>query len=249
MSKENLSHFVRAALVREPEASPLYHRLMSALRAAITDRLLVPGEFLPSERALCQMLDVSRVTLRKAIDGLVEDGLLIRRQGSKTMVATRYEKSISALTGFSEDIRERGQSPGAVLLSRKVVTPTSTEAVALNIGLDEPVLRIERLRTADDRPLAIERAVLPANLLPSPEIVQDSLYEALDSLGLRPVQGVQRLRASLMSESDAKLLDSAPGDPILIMERCCSLADGRPIEFTQTRYKGDSYEFLTQLKM
>lgn len=248
MSVEKLSNFMRRTMQEESASTPLYHRLMSAFRAAIADQVLARGSFLPSERELCSDLAVSRVTLRKAIDGLVDDGLVIRRHGSRTMVAPRYEKSISSLTGFSEDTRARGQEPGAILLSRKMVMPTSTEAIALNMTLDQQVIRIERLRTADGRALAIERATLPADVLQSVENIGESLYATLDEMGLRPVQGVQRLRASVMSEADAKLLDSQPGSPLLIMERCCLLDDGRPIEFTQTRYNGAHYEFVTQLK-
>lgn len=248
MAQDNVSTFVRERLSRVSDNRPLYSRLMMALRAAVDEEVVARGGYLPSERELSEQVGVSRVTLRRAVNELVDEGLLVRRHGSKTMVAPRYQKSISSLTGFSEDIRARGQVPGCIWISRRIVPPSATEASALQVALDDRVVRLERLRTADGKPLAIERATLPRTILPSPDIVSDSLYETLQELGLRPVSGLQRLRASVMTKEDAHLLDSEIGAPLLIMERSCYLPDGTPAEFTQTRYNGDSYEFVTHLK-
>lgn len=248
MTAQSLSVFISNRLASAPPGQPLYHQLMVAFQESVAEGVLPRGSFLPSERDLSKDLSVSRVTLRRAIDELVNEGLLVRRHGSKTMVAPRYEKSISNLTGFSEDTRARGQTPGAIWLSKKVVSPSSSEAMALNLTLSDRVVRMERLRTADGKPLAIERATVPQAILPSPDLIKDSLYDALDALGVHPVKGLQRLRASVMSKEDARLLDTEPGTPLLIMERCCFLPDGRAVEFTQTRYNGESYEFLTQLQ-
>lgn len=248
MTAQTLSAFITDKLTSASSEQPLYHQLVVAFQESVAEGVLPRGSFLPSERDLSRDLSVSRVTLRRAIDELVSEGLLVRRHGSKTMVAPRYEKSISNLTGFSEDTRARGQEPGAIWLSKKIVTPSSSEAMALNLTLSEHVVRLERLRTADGKPLAIERAAVPQAILPSPDLVKDSLYDALDALGAHPLKGLQRLRASIMGKEDAQLLGCEPGTPLLIMERCCFLQDGRAVEFTQTRYNGDSYEFLTQLQ-
>jgi GntR family transcriptional regulator len=88
---------------------------------------------------------------------------------------------------------------------------------------------------------------VPVSILPSGDLVDGSLYEALRRIGAPPVRGLQRIRAGKMTKGDAQLLDSSPGAPLLIVERRCFLEDGRAVEFTETRYNGDSYEFLTEL--
>ena len=96
-------------------------------------------------------------------------------------------------------------------------------------------------------PLAIERAAIPQSVLPSSDLVGDSLYALLTELGVAPIRGVQRIRAGIMAMSEAELLESSPGAPLLIVERRCFLEDGRPVEFTETRYNGERYDFLTEL--
>src|SRR5918911_231219 len=96
----------------DPKAQlPLYQQLQRAIREAIAQRRLSPDDALPPERQIASELAVSRITVRKAIDGLVEEGLLIRRQGSGNFVANRVEKNFSKLTSFSEDMRARGRRP------------------------------------------------------------------------------------------------------------------------------------------
>jgi GntR family transcriptional regulator len=171
----------------------------------------------------------------------------MRRHGARTEVAQRLEKALSKLTGFSEEIRARGMEPGARWLSRSLGPATPAEAAALGLGPGDPVVRLQRVRLADGQPIAIERAAVPSAILPSADLVEQSLYEALHRLGAAPVRGVQRIRAGGMTRADAQLLDRTPGAPILIVERRCFLEDGRTVEFTETRYTGDSYEFLTEL--
>ncbi|NAZ36579.1 GntR family transcriptional regulator [Rubellimicrobium sp. CFH 75288] len=229
-----------------PEAGgPLYRRLALALSEVVGEG--GGGTCLPSERVLAARLGMSRVTVRRALEELAREGLLRRRQGARTRVATRVEKALSALTGFSEELRARGSVPGQRWLSRQVVRPSPTEALALGLGAADLIVRLIRVRTADGVPLAIERAAVPQAILPSGDLVGESLYAALAALGAAPVRGAQRIRAGIMARIEAELLDSEPGSPLLIVERRCFLADGRPVEFTETRYSGERYDFLTEL--
>lgn len=119
--------------------------------------------------------------------------------------------------------------------------------MALGLSATDPVVRLVRIRTADGRPLAIERATVPQAILPSGDMVEASLYATMRALGVAPVRGAQRIRAGLMSPVEAELLEAEPGGPLLIIERRCALADGRAVEFTETRYNGALYDFLTDL--
>ena len=111
-----LSQYLRP--LDEAHTLPLYQQLQRRLREAIENRILGPDDALPPERDLAEELSVSRITVRKAIDGLVEEGLLVRRQGSGTFVSNRVEKNFSKLTSFSEDMRARGRKPRSVWLNR-----------------------------------------------------------------------------------------------------------------------------------
>ena len=206
------------------------------------------GAVLPGERELGEQVGVSRTSVRKAMEDLVAEGVLIRRQGARTAVAGRLEKPLSTLTSFSEDMRARGLVPGMVWLGREVGRASATEAVALDVAPGAPVVRLRRLRTGDGTPMAIEYAVVPAACLPDPDEVKSSLYEAFDRRGLRPARALQRLRAAVASAEDARLLNLDIGAPLLVAERRCFLADGRPVEFTQTRYAGETYDFVVELR-
>src|SRR5687768_866768 len=180
-------------------SQPLYQQLQRVLRDAIDRRILGPDDALPAERDLASEFEVSRITVRKAIDGLVTEGLLTRRQGSGTFVCARVEKNFSKLTSFSEDMRARGRTPRSVWMKKSAGTVTPEESLTLRSSPGTPVYRFQRIRFADDAPMALELATVLASCLPSLEAVETSLYEALERTGHRPVRALQRLRAVLLT--------------------------------------------------
>jgi len=228
---------------------PLYQQLQRALRQAIESHVLGPDDALPPERDLADDFSVSRITVRKAIDGLVSEGLLVRRQGSGTFVCARVEKNFSKLTSFSEDMRARGRNPRSVWLRKSAGTVTPEEALALRASPGTPVYRFHRIRYADDEPMALEYATILASCLPSLEAVDSSLYAALERVSNRPVRALQRLRAVLFTAEQAELLQAKEKDPGLLVERLGFLRDGRAAEFTQTFYRGDIYDFVAELSI
>ena len=232
-----------------PESSnlPLYQQLQRALREAIDRRILDSNDALPPERDLAEEFRVSRITVRKAIDGLVSEGLLMRRQGSGTFVRGRVEKNFSLLTSFSEDMRARGRNPRSEWLKRASGTVTPEEALTLRSSPGTPVYRFNRLRFADDAPMSVEYATIVAACLPSLDAVESSLYQALEQAGNRPVRALQRLRAVLLTREQAELLCAKPGDAGLLVERLGFLESGRAVEFSQSYYRGDTYDFVAEL--
>ena len=228
-------------------SQPLYQQLQRAIREAIQKQVLRADDALPAERQIASDLAVSRITVRKAIDGLVEEGLLVRRQGSGNFVASRIEKNFAKLTSFSEDMRSRGRTPKSVWLKRAEGQVTPEEALTLKLSPGAPVYRFHRLRFADDAPMCLEYATIASDCLPSLDAVGISLYEALEKAGNRPVRALQRLRALLLSAEHAKLLNAREGDAGLLVERLGFLRDGRAVEFCQTYYRGDTYDFVAEL--
>lgn len=230
-----------------PGGGPLYRRLEDALRTALRDQVLKPNEALPPERDLAADLAVSRITLRKALDTLVEEGLLVRRHGAGTFVAGRVEKQFSKLSSFSEDMAARGRVVRSEWLGKTSGAVTPDESLTLGLSPGTPVYRFHRIRYADDVPMALENATVPGFGLTSAEEVGHSLYAALEASGNRPVRALQRLRAVLFDAGQAKLLGVEAGAAGLYIERRGFLADGRVIEATRSWYRGDAYDFVAEL--
>lgn len=234
------------------DAAPLYLRVKKLVTEAVSSSELKPGDAIPSERDAAEHLGVSRVTVRKAFTELVQEGVLVQRRGSGTFVqggSGRLEQPLSRLTSFSEDMKLRGLKTEADWLERSSGLPTPEEALKLSMSPSERVCRFHRLRWAEGVPLAIERAVVPSRFIDDPMSVTESLYDALGQKGHKPVRALQRLHATSLSASEAKLLRLPEGSPALFIERVSFLADGRVVEYTRSRYRGDSYDFVAELSL
>jgi len=235
------------AWTRSDEGTPLYLQLARSLREHISSGGIDPGSALPSERDLSEMAGMSRVTVRKGIEQLIDEGVLFRKQGSGTFVARRIEAPGAKLSSFSDDTRSRGEDPGVVWIYKSYAQPTEEEAAALNVLTTAKVARLGRVRLAGGEPLAIEHAVIPAVFMPDLESLGDSLYQALESHGFRPTSGTQRVRASLATPTEAGILCVEQNSEVLRIERKTRIPDGRIVEFTRSVYRGDRYEFVTEL--
>ncbi|MGD1957076.1 MAG: GntR family transcriptional regulator [Sphingomonadales bacterium] len=236
------------ALVGKKSNTPLYIQIANTLRQQIKDGKVATGDALPSERDLCSLTGASRVTIRKAVDQLIAEGILFRRQGSGTFVADRIEVPGAFLSGFSDDARARGQAPGCIWLMRSYANPTEEEAAILGVKPVAKVARLGRVRLAEGEPLAIEHAIVPADLLPPLEEIGDSLYAALERTGNRPVEGQQKVRASLATPTEAGLLSIRENSEVLRIERTTRNAQSRVIELTRSAYRGDRYDFVSELR-
>lgn len=232
--------------------APLYLALKRRIEDAVQRGDIGPGDALPSERDIAAKADISRVTVRKAVQDLVRSGVLVQRHGSGTFVAPRVERveqSLSRLTSFTEDMARRGMTVRSQWLDRGIYPPSPDEMMVLGLSAKELVARVSRLRIADGTPLAIERASLSAEILPDPAAVGSSLYAALAATGRRPVRAVQRISAASLGEADARLLDVPAGAASLHIERISYLASGKVIEFTRSIYRGDAYDFVAELRI
>lgn len=248
----NISPVFERSRIADGGPAPLYLKLKRLVTDAIAQGALGDRDAIPGERDLARMLGISRVTVRKAFADLVAEGILVQRRGSGTFVASKtrhIEAPLSHLTSFTEDMRSRGIETLSDWIERSSALPTPEEALVLALSPGERVSRLQRLRRADGRPLAIERASLPHRLLPDPEAIETSLYAALDARGLRPMRALQRLHAVALGRADADLLDVAEGSPALFTERVAYLADNRVVEFTRSLYRGDSYDFVAELHL
>lgn len=229
----------------QPKAArqPKYQELRQLLRDELAT--LLPHDPLPSERELMSTYGVSRMTVRQALQLLSEDGLVYRVHGSGTFVAdpTTVVKSLR-LTSFSEDITARRMTPGSRLLLQEQLEADAEIAHDLRLTPGDPVLHLERLRTADGLPMCLENVWLPASLFPGlgEGFTGDSLYKALDEAGVGPERAEQHIRATVLNPRDAALLDVPSYSAALLMDRVTYDAAARPIERARGLYRADRYD-------
>ncbi|CTQ63268.1 GntR family transcriptional regulator [Roseibium album] len=231
---------------------PRYLQLRRRIQLAIDEGVLKENEPLPSEREIAVITDLSRVTVRKAVAGLVEDRTVVQKRGSGSFVAPRVrkvEQRLSSLTSFSEDMARRGLAASSEWLQRGLCPASPEEIFALGLSSGERVARVERLRKADGIPMAIERASLSEKILPNPEKVSSSLYAVLRSTGMQPVRAIQRISARCLEAVDAEILKIPIGSAGLKIERVSYQTTGQVVEFTRSVYRGDAYDFVAELQI
>lgn len=226
--------------------TPLYVQLANKLSSSITSGDWRANQALPSERVLSEMLAISRVTARKAIHILCERGMLTRRRGSGTYITPRLEQPLARLTSFSEELRQRGFTAGSRWLERKLGIAAPFELLSLGLSPNMPVVRLKRLRTADDVVMAIETSTIPALHMPDPYGVIDSLYGYLESRGAIPMRARQHIRAVNASAEQARLAGLAPGAAMLHITRVSYLESGVAVELTHSYCRSDYYEFVAE---
>ncbi len=235
-----------------PGRGPRYAQLHRHIAAAIQSGALAPDDQLPPERELAEIADVSRVTVRKAVAQLVADGLIEQRQGAGSFVkgaGQKLEQSLSSLVSFTENMRARGMDSTSVVLGAGLFPPSPQEMMTLGLSSIDKVARINRLRSANDTPMALENSSLPQDILGAPEKVQRSLYEVLRKTEAAPTRAIQRVTAVNLGTKDADLLQLPEGTAVLQIDRTGYLATGRPIEFTRGLYRSDIYDFVSELRL
>ena len=208
-------------------ATPLYLQLARNLEAAIHAGIWKAEQALPSERSLSEQLGLSRVTARKALEVLFEQGLIRRSQGSGTFITPRLEQPLSRLSSFSEMLRLKGFVPSSQWLDREITPPTHEELIRLALSPTDKVARLKRLRKADDTVMA---------------------YEHLDRIGKPVVRALQHIQAVNASAEFAALVGIEAGTAMLLMTRVGYLEDNTPIEVTDTYCRNDYYDFVAELR-
>jgi GntR family transcriptional regulator len=227
---------------------PKHAQLRDAL-AELAANELGPDAAIPSERELMTTYDVSRATVRKAIDGLVADGLLTKIHGRGTFVVRPRLESRLHLASFSQDMRRRGLTPSTRLLAIELDQPPAEAAKALGLAADAKAWRLDRVRLADGEPIALENGWHPQALVPGLDRhdLGGSLYELFaDEYGLTIDAAEQTLWGESADDQVAGRLDCPVHTPLLVFRRVSSAA-GQPIEYVVSRYRGDRYQIHMSL--
>lgn len=227
--------------------SPVYIQIHNQIKKDIEGGKWQVGERIPSERELAVDFSVSRMTLRQAIQTLVDEGILERRVGAGTYVASqKVQEKMSGVTSFTDVMLAQGKHPSSRTISYHVASPSVSEMEKLQLKDGEQVLRMERIRFGDNVPISFEVATVPYKFVQnfSKSEVTRSLYHTLERKGGYTLGGArQMVTATLASERIAEYLDIKRGEAILHLRQVSFLKDSRPFEYVRTQYVGSRFEF------
>lgn len=232
---------------------PIYYQLYEILRANIVRGEWQPGDMLPSEPELIEHYRVSRITVRQALEALVNEGLIYRQQGRGTFVARpTVAQSLVRIVSFTQDMRQRGLEPGTRVLTAGLIPAPPEIAEQLNLEPGQELVHLERLRLANGEPMSVEVSYLVHRYCPGilrGDYATTPLREALEhTCGLRLVRARQVIRASLASDRMARLLAVVPRSALLFIERVSYSQQGLPVEFLRIYYRADRYVLYNELQ-
>ena len=226
---------------------PMYIKIHNQLRRDIENHVYQVGDRIPAERQLAEQFKVSRMTLRQAIKTLEEEGILERRLGSGTYVASqKVQEKMSGIMSFTEITRANGQTPSSKLVSYKITQPSLSEKERLALEGSDKVLRMERIRYADQVPICHEIVTVPEDLIApfAKDDVSSHLYQTLEQQGGYQIgDATEYISAAVANEQEARLLNCRRGEALITRRQVTKLADGRPFEYTRASYVGERFEF------
>jgi len=228
---------------------PLYVQARESLREELS--AMRPGEAIPTEGALEKRFGVSRITVRKAIDALTAEGLLVRQQGKGTFVQRpKLTHELSNITSWTEQLEALGYEPYTKHAESEEVAPPSRVLHMLQLE-EGPVVRLRRLRLAGDEPVSIMVNYLPKTLVPGlteSGLRYESLYEELEKrYGLVPATSVDTVEVREADEQEAELLEIQSRTPVIFVTRVSFLEDGSPLEVALATSRGDRYQYRVAL--
>jgi GntR family transcriptional regulator len=231
---------------------PLYAQLESILADEIAAGTFPPASRLPNEVQLAERYAVSRTTVRQTIQNLVRRGLVEIRRGKGTFVMEpKITQELTELSGFVEDMQSLGRQASARLLDKQIVPASESVACQLGIGPGSPVVRIGRVRLADNSPLSFDETYLPREIgerIVENDLETEPIFSLLEQKYDTPlVEAEYRLEAVLADKTVAQALDVAVGSPIFLIERTSYTTGHRPVDYEKLHYRGDHIRFITRL--
>jgi len=235
---------------------PKHHQLTEILREKISSGDLQPNDQFPTEESLCQLHGVSRGTVRRAVNTLVQEGLLRREQGRGTFVAAPQSQSgFFTLTGFGEDMRQQNLTPSTRLLNAKIIPAPPNVAQRLGLVEQQHVIYIARLRLANNHPVLHETRHLAQNLCPvllNEDLENQSIHWLLiEKYKLPLIRTTHTMEARVLTDEEATLLEAEPGAPAFFVDRLTyTIKNGqeRPAVWYQALYRGDQYHFKAEFE-
>lgn len=232
---------------------PLYYQLKSQFKELIANGVLVQGDATPPENDMADYLHISRPTVRQALNELVVEGYLERKKGKGTYVSLPKidAKFLNQLKTFNDEMKEKGMEPSTTLLSMMCVGPRKEINEKLGIGMEDALIELRRIRSADNEPILYQETYLPYDCckkLLDEDFSKVTLYATLERIyGLRVSRVTREIEAKNAAPQTAKLLHIATNDAIALVRTIAYTDEGKAIEYSISRYCGNRVKFSVEL--
>jgi len=225
---------------------PLYKRFAMAIKDAVRDGVLVNEEILPSERDFSQSLSISRITVRKAMDALEKEGVVLRSRGYGTQICSQFEYSLKEPKGLSQQAVLRGKKPDTVWIHKSKIHCDAGIAEKLGLSKGSEVYQLKRIRYVDHLAVSVEESWVPARYIADVEEIGISLYDYFHQQHILPVKSQSRVSARMPDEALKLQIPLPDNVPVLVIKHLALDAQGNPLEYSISYCRSDMYVFIAE---
>ncbi|MCJ8537177.1 GntR family transcriptional regulator [Enterobacter cloacae] len=232
--------------IAAPDNMPLYLKFAETVKNAVRSGVLEHGNILPGERDLSQLTGVSRITVRKAMQALEEEGVVTRARGYGTQINNIFEYSLKEARGFSQQVVLRGKKPNTLWVNKRVVKCPEEVASQLSVPPDSEVFLLKRIRYVDDDAVSIEESWVPVELIHDPDAIGISLYDYFRSQNIFPQRTRSRVSARMPDSEFQAHISMDDKIPVLVIKQVALDQQYRPIEYSISYCRSDLYVFVCE---
>jgi len=234
-----------ASLAQESR-TPLYKRFATAIKEAVRTGVLVHEEILPSERDFSQALSISRITVRKAMDELEKEGVVLRSRGYGTQICSQFEYSLKEPKGLSQQAVLRGKKPDTVWINKSKISCSAEIGEKLRLSKGSEVYLLKRIRYVDQQAVSVEESWVPARYIADADEIGISLYDYFRQQQILPVKSQSRVSARMPDEALQQQIALPATVPILVIKQLAMDAQGNPLEYSISYCRSDMYVFIAE---
>ncbi len=234
-----------ASLAQESR-TPLYKRFATAIKEAVRTGVLVHEEILPSERDFSQALSISRITVRKAMDELEKEGVVLRSRGYGTQICSQFEYSLKEPKGLSQQAVLRGKKPDTVWINKSKISCSAEIGEKLGLSKGSEVYLLKRIRYVDQQAVSVEESWVPARYIADADEIGISLYDYFRQQQILPVKSQSRVSARMPDEALQQQIALPATVPILVIKQLAMDAQGNPLEYSISYCRSDMYVFIAE---
>lgn len=226
--------------------TPLYLKFAETVKNAVRSGVLAHGNILPGERDLSQLTGVSRITVRKAMQTLEEEGVVTRARGYGTQINNIFEYSLQAARGFSQQVVLRGKKPDTLWVNKRIIECPPEVAEQLALPPRSEVFMLKRIRYVDDDAVSMESSWVPAHLIADPDAIGISLYDYFRSQHIFPQRTRSRVSAQMPDAEFQSHIKMDEKIPVLVIKQVALDQQQRPIEYSISHCRSDLYVFICE---
>jgi len=227
------------------DKTPLYQRFARIIKQAVRQGDLQQDDFLPSEREFSLHLNISRITVRKALSLLEQQGIIWRSRGYGTQIRSQLEYSLQEPQGLSQQAVLLGKHPDTEWISKSAIACPADIARQLQVPVNSQVFLFKRIRYVDKEAVSLDESYIPAELIDNPEDIGISLYDYLRAHGIVPAKTQSRVTTRMPDPALQQQITLSAAIPVLVIKQLALSADGQPVEYSISYCRGDMYAFIS----